>query len=606
MCKKQGTCAFAKNLTMKNISSYKLHHRICSPEETVKTIKSILEKIQIQVEEYQWDLPFANIHCINLRCKAYPFLVSSGKGSTLHLAKASAYAEFIERIQSGIHFTNIYGLMPRSLKNIPSIFSEKFTHFKDLPETLKKECSFFKPTNNWANNDTLVTQTYIDVFEEKQIDLPVGLIQMACGSNGVASGNNEHEALAHAAFEVLERYVMKQLFYAQKQLPVVPNDVFKQMHAYHLLQEIQNQGFKVIIKDATLNGSFPVLGVLIVKDFKVRYAFGSDFDLDTCLQRCLTEIFQEKNGTGIYNEMLDIKTAVYKNSKSEKRAIRDFLSVNPDAKIPGSLLMDTAYNPDVFFTPFKQDLNSPAARWSCMKQLLKQHFKQVYIRNLSFLGFPTWRVFIPEVSEIHGFGRTISFDIIKELDIIKQMLLQLPILNNVQLKKLIRQLESYLIIDGPMQDLSEIFMHLTQIHVVPRSFVSKLTLFSLLGLLYAAMHDWVDAKKYFMLALANAQNKQQNDRITYCTIMVLFIDGMMNGLDKNSIKQQLLSYFEWIDVQRVLNPFLKDAGNIFKHLNFPVCGDCNSCALQVDCYYNTYKTINSKIIEHHVPTMNLF
>ena len=75
------------------------------PTETVEKIKNILNSVDIQVEESWNTSGVANCCSLNVHVeKGIPR--TNGKGVTPELAQASGYAEFIERIQSGIYLNS--------------------------------------------------------------------------------------------------------------------------------------------------------------------------------------------------------------------------------------------------------------------------------------------------------------------------------------------------------------------------------------------------------------------------------------------------------------------------------------------------------------------
>ena len=73
-----------------------------SPEQTINRIISALADIGIRVEEKCSNSGIENCwSCQVVIPGGYPFF-SNGKGVTRDLARASAYAEFIERLQCGL------------------------------------------------------------------------------------------------------------------------------------------------------------------------------------------------------------------------------------------------------------------------------------------------------------------------------------------------------------------------------------------------------------------------------------------------------------------------------------------------------------------------
>ena len=73
------------------------------PEDTVKKIKGILDSLNIEVSEKWYDSGLDNCYSLTVRAKGGVPL-TNGKGVTRELARASAYAEFIERLQGGMLF----------------------------------------------------------------------------------------------------------------------------------------------------------------------------------------------------------------------------------------------------------------------------------------------------------------------------------------------------------------------------------------------------------------------------------------------------------------------------------------------------------------------
>ena len=73
-----------------------------SPEKTVETIRIILKRIGLELEETWNDSGIEN--CWSLRCniKGTTEPTANGKGITKDFARASAYGEFIERLQGGL------------------------------------------------------------------------------------------------------------------------------------------------------------------------------------------------------------------------------------------------------------------------------------------------------------------------------------------------------------------------------------------------------------------------------------------------------------------------------------------------------------------------
>ncbi len=143
-------------------------------------------------------------------------------------------------------------------------------------------------------------KNYYSIEDGSIVSLPENTIRYLCGSNGTCAGNSKEEAISQGICELLERYALKKIhcdFSYIGQFPSVSRNLYSNTYAYKLLLEIENKGYTVEVKDCTLGGKIPVLGIIIFNKNKTRYKFaiGSDLNFDICLQRCITEVFQGKN-----------------------------------------------------------------------------------------------------------------------------------------------------------------------------------------------------------------------------------------------------------------------------------------------------------------------
>lgn len=74
-------------------------YKECAPAETVERIKGILNEIGIVLEEHWGDTGVDGFYTLRVNVPGTG-LGSNGKGATMEYAQASAYAEFMERMQN--------------------------------------------------------------------------------------------------------------------------------------------------------------------------------------------------------------------------------------------------------------------------------------------------------------------------------------------------------------------------------------------------------------------------------------------------------------------------------------------------------------------------
>ncbi len=82
-------------------------HKDCTPEQTIETIKSILDGLGIKTEVNALNHPFYGTYSNHVQI-AGTAIGANGKGTTEAYALASGYAELIERIQNGMAATRCY------------------------------------------------------------------------------------------------------------------------------------------------------------------------------------------------------------------------------------------------------------------------------------------------------------------------------------------------------------------------------------------------------------------------------------------------------------------------------------------------------------------
>ena len=94
-----------------------------TPEETVKKLKGLLEKLRIEVVE-KWSNE-SSVGTYSLRvCIKGTDIGQNGKGMTKEFAMASGYAEFFERMQNGMFRFR----MEKPTKEIPFVNAPAVKH----------------------------------------------------------------------------------------------------------------------------------------------------------------------------------------------------------------------------------------------------------------------------------------------------------------------------------------------------------------------------------------------------------------------------------------------------------------------------------------------
>ena len=268
-----------------------------SPEDTINDIKQILKFNGIKIKEFKTKSISKHFFSTRVEIKGFYNMGTNGKGITPTLARASAYSELMERIQSRILLSN-YFLNKNG--NIFTFSSECYNDIEFDNNTLLD--TFFAKKSDYnkmftKNSRYKILDTYTNLINNEKVNLPTRLIYLTTSSNGLCAGNNYYEAINQGICEIFERYIYKKILFGSITLNDIKIDC--NLPIYDKIKEIEKRGYTIIVKDCT-NGLLPVIGVLIIKKDKYLFTLGADCDINIAIQRCLTEAFQ---GLGNYDEI---------------------------------------------------------------------------------------------------------------------------------------------------------------------------------------------------------------------------------------------------------------------------------------------------------------
>lgn len=382
------------------------------PKNTVNKIKKIIDNLGLNLkEDFFIDKDKKAPVSLRLSLKNNSNIGTNGKGTCKENALASAYAEFIERLQNLILFPNIW--------NYTDIIPDKFdvkTNIKYGNENIKKyfskKLSVYKQIKDMDGNfDKLFLCPYYSVKEQKVYNLPFNILSRLKGSNGMAAGNTIEEAIVQGLSELCERYSLKKVLINGISLPDIPSDVYLKYDTIkNIINYFENNGFKIHIKDASLNSKVPVV-CTIIEDIENNIfcpSFGAHPSLPIAIERTLTEFTQgvmlsklkECNFIGyqcyskeklkytssqnIYQSLCLYKIAFEKTKKLEQI----FFNTNPVYEFSENTWILDGYhcsNEEMLYF---------------LKKKILEITDDIYIRNVSFLGFPSVDIFIPYMSEI--------------------------------------------------------------------------------------------------------------------------------------------------------------------------------------------------------------
>lgn len=388
--------------------------RSVPPEETVRRIKLALDRIGIATFERERtvfkDWCFSVEVGIQGLEHVQPECFAAGKGPTRELALASGYGELIEYLQNtnslvpAAKLPARFGLMPGKLAKPPDAARISVeTLFRDSP--LSMGSLLESRAGEMSGVGDVECLPFLNASTGQVDHLPANLIWQRCRNTGMAAGNTMEEAITQSLCEIMERYVQFRVFSEAMRVPTIPLGELTNLQSHELIRRIEDDGYTVLIKDCTLGGRFPVLASVIIDPVRSLYvtAFASDPDLDICVQRVLLEILQIVMNGDLRSVMLPLRWQgngvsddAFASSRARRLHALKLIGV-PKTHFVNSIFVDAGH-PSYEEAFIRGSYQRQGALHHAL-QRLRVHRRQVYVRDVSFLGFPAVYSYIPGMSE---------------------------------------------------------------------------------------------------------------------------------------------------------------------------------------------------------------
>jgi ribosomal protein S12 methylthiotransferase accessory factor len=287
-------------------------------EQTIANMSAVLAGLGIKIEIASWRNIIPNVWSLHIRDAHSPMCFTNGKGATKESALASALGEYIERLNNNHFYAGVY--WGENLANAEFVHYPNEKWFKPgkkdaLPkEILDPYClriynadgelkgSHLIDTNSGNVERGICSLPYVRQSDNKVVYFPSNLIENLFVSNGMSAGNTLAEAQVQCLSEIFERAVKKEILEGEICLPDVPPEVLaKYPSVLAGIQGLEAQGFPVLVKDASLGGTYPVMCVTLMnpRTGGVFASFGAHPSFEVALERSLTELLQGRSFEGL-------------------------------------------------------------------------------------------------------------------------------------------------------------------------------------------------------------------------------------------------------------------------------------------------------------------
>ena len=586
------------------------------PVETVETIRRILSELDLVPEQVASANPYPGLHSIALSLsRAQGSYASNGKGRSADYCLASGYAEFMERLQNG-HFRRFPRTIAASFRDRYGFYyapDERYIaeeQFLALPGAVLADLvrydgaereSFVRAycARARANGAPgVVAVPFYDTEGGDVITLPFNLLLQATASNGRAAGNTLPEAICQGCCELLERWAAARVFFGRLTPPTVPRSYVQRFpEEAALIETIEQSGkYRVTVKDFSCDAHIPALGLIIENWAANKYKLnvGCDTCFQVALSRCLTEIYQGMRDEAEFDRscspISEAEPSYLTDDAVASRywqfcIFRAFL-VDGKAPYPATLFCE---EPSYRFAPEVWD---PRASYQEEVRQLVALFHQtghnVYIRDVSFLGFPSVLVYVPGVSavwqsHVPAPGSTAS-PVALALDEIEGRALKLKHCSDADLAAVADVLDRL----PPASRLVE----LMAVELTPASSWRQVNLAFLLALIRYRLGQYGKARESIQAFL---EARPEPYRYRYYEGVSRYLAYRAEGLDHAKAAEHLAQDPEWGDVGRTIAEELSDPADVFRFTKLPNCPDCDTCELQPDCFTGGALTIVERI-----------
>jgi YcaO-like protein with predicted kinase domain len=573
-----------------------------SAKETLDKIHSILETHGLLPEEISTANPFPEVYSVILALPPSKGGFSvNGKGRTKEYCLASAYAEFMERLQNGVYASFSRTLQSQLYHEFGFYYDprEKFLtleEFRGLPEEVlddlirytgqaKEEFvrAYFERLEFHKAPGVVAVPFYCSRSQKEEY-LPLNLLLMMVATNGMAAGNSYEEARYQALCELMERWASARVFYNRLTPPTVPDAYLHQFaEECQIIDSVEKGGkYRVIIKDFSAGIGLPAVGVILhnVQQDSYRLNIGCDTSFQVALSRCLTEVFQGFNNEEVIDEIL------LKVPQEDPQYFTNDDEANLDMRY--EVFTKFTQNGSGVFPPslfgadpsYQFDASAFTSRGSHQEEVahLIEFFHSlgytVYVRDVSYLGFTSVFVYIPEISSLGKKNAPATqpkptYDLI-EVDKVESKIFQIRHSfpeDLLSLASSLRTLPAYTLV----KDLFDILLKSDS----PGSWIN---VSFLLAQLWFKLGKLNDAAKAFLVFQEGCPDKPE-----YYQAMGKYMEILASGRTAAEARRELEAELgQTAAVQQVCDD-LENPEEFFKQMPLPKCPSCSECQLNANC-----------------------
>lgn len=385
-------------------------------EQTIANMSGILAGLGMKIEIASWRNLVPNVWSLHIRDAHSPMCFTNGKGATKESALASALGEFIERMSCNhfyndqfwgedignaafVHYPNERWFKPGHRGALPAGMLDEYCLEIYNPDG-ELRGSHLYDTNSGNTERGICALPYVRQSDGEVVYFPTNLIDNLYLSNGMSAGNTLVEAQVQCLSEIFERAVKREILEGEIVLPDVPQDVLAKYPGILAgIAELENQGFPVLVKDASLGGKYPVMCVTLMnpRTGGVFASFGAHPCMEVALERSLTELLQGRSFEGLN----DLPRPTFESHAvtEPNNFVEHF--IDSSGVVSWRFFSARAEYDFVEWDFSGQGENANADEAATLFGILEGMGKEVYVAVYDQLGAIACRILVPGYSEIY-------------------------------------------------------------------------------------------------------------------------------------------------------------------------------------------------------------
>lgn len=581
------------------------------PIKTISNLRGILNALDILPIEKLWHNSLKNYYSLTLHIEGTD-ITSNGKGTTQEFALASAYAELIERLQNFTHFRLAMNLNQDTIEYLDYYYEpdEVYMNYEDFissdSEWIRDKISILTTENNlnleesinlWklvSYEDTpcdFIAIPFINIKSKKPSPIPIKMLSKMYMSNGMCAGNTPHEAVVQGLCEVLERHVNKALISKKITPPNIPQEYINH-HPYikSMIDQIESTGqYNIMLKDCSLGKGYPVIAAILINTSNNSYhvRLGAHPVFEIAAERTLTEMLQGQ-------DIMEMKGSTRFSFKSHiNNSYNNLMNilVSGTGSYPHELFYNT---PSYSYTEMKDYNNlSNSELLNQLIDCIAKNGYNIYIRSTGFLGFPTYHIVVPGLSEIEEINNYTSIRNYTKYNQLKKYIRQLPKITNSQVEYIITSLSE---LDPCCASSIAQLLKLPINTKIPWYYTNTALLSVVLNVSLGRLEQ---ASENLSLYIKNISKSSQinpsiNNFLSYFYCMRDYIDALRSGLSKDDIFLLLSKFYNPSMLEGVMSEINQQQESLCLSSSF-TCWDCYKCSIKNSCGYSKTENIYKRL-----------